>query len=1051
MQQIGPPLVDLADVRQAVGTATYTRGSAYARQRAVLSIAVERHAVHGLVQGSEAQPYAVVAHLRPGRRGGQAVLDYGECSCPVEFDCKHVVALLIAANGVGRPAKRKPDWAESLDALLREPAATTGGTTPLAIELSVDQARLRARLVRPARKHGGWIVGDLSWPALDQPHYLTDYLPRQLAAVRELYTAYRIAGTDFLGYYSSANARHLDLTACESRQLWPLLDEATRAGVRLVHARKGLGDLPPVVAGELTVDITGGTEGALVLTPSIETDAAETKPVAFIGSDGHGAVCIDPAQATADPATWRLRLVRLPGGTSAQLQQLTLRAGKLEVPASGRDRFATEFFPRLRRTAAVVSSDSAFTPPAISGPVLRLSARYSDGHVVDLTWQWRYTVGDSTVLSPIAGDEPHRDPAAEQEVLRRLHEETGEQATDRTLTGLDTLRFSTEVLPLLTDVELDITRAPDYREVGDSLTVAVSTDEIAGERDWFDLGVTVSVEGREVPFTDLFTALAKDQSHLLLPDGAYFALDKPELRALRTLIEEARAITDTSSGTPRISRYQLGLWEELAALGVVDRQADAWQRQVEALKSLDNLDSVTDPRVDATLRPYQKDGVAWLTLLWRLGLGGILADDMGLGKTLQTLALISHAHESDSRPFLIVAPASVVANWAAEAERFTPHLRVATVTRSGRTLPEADVVVTSYTLLRLDFDAYAAADWAALVLDEAQFAKNHRSKVYQCARRLPAPFKLAITGTPLENNLMELWSMLSITAPGLFPDPAKFKEYYARPIERGGDAELLARLRRRIKPLLKRRTKEQVAAELPAKQEQVLSVRLHPKHRTIYERRLHRERQRVLGMLDDLDRNRFTILRSLTVLRRLALHAGLVDDEHDQVACAKLDALVEQLDDVRAGGHRALVFSQFTGFLDRVRTRLDDAGIEYCYLDGKTRNRAEVIDGFKNGSAPVFLISLKAGGFGLNLTEADYCFLLDPWWNPATENQAVDRTHRIGQTRNVMVYRLISEDTIEEKVMALKARKAELFTSVLDDGDSFSTALDADDIRSLFS
>ena len=358
--------------------------------------------------------------------------------------------------------------------------------------------------------------------------------------------------------------------------------------------------------------------------------------------------------------------------------------------------------------------------------------------------------------------------------------------------------------------------------------------------------------------------------------------------------------------------------------------------------------------------------------------------------------------------------------------------------------------MTSYALLRIDFDRYAQLDWSGLILDEAQFAKNHQSKIYQCARRLNAPFKLAITGTPMENNLMELWALLSIAAPGLFPSPERFRDYYARPIERDGQADLLGQLRRRIKPLVKRRTKELVAADLPAKQEQVLEVDLHPRHRRVYQTHLQRERQKILGLIDDMNANRFTIFRSLTLLRQLSLHAGLVDEAHYDLPCAKIEVLLEHLRDVAAGGHRALVFSQFTGFLRIVAERLDAEGIPYCYLDGKTRDRAGVVAEFREGTAPVFLISLKAGGFGLNLTEADYCFLLDPWWNPATETQAIDRTHRIGQTRNVMVYRLIAADTIEEKVMALKERKAELFSNVIDGGNAFGSALNADDIRALF-
>jgi SNF2 family DNA or RNA helicase len=248
---------------------------------------------------------------------------------------------------------------------------------------------------------------------------------------------------------------------------------------------------------------------------------------------------------------------------------------------------------------------------------------------------------------------------------------------------------------------------------------------------------------------------------------------------------------------------------------------------------------------------------------------------------------------------------------------------------------------------------------------------------------------------------------------------------------------------------MKRRTKELVAPDLPAKQEQVLDVDLHLRHRRIYQTHLQRERQKILGLIGDFDRNRFTILRSITLLRQLSLHPALVDEDAAGVPCAKLDTLVEQMRAVVDGGHRALVFSQFTGFLRLVRERLYREGLEHCYLDGRTRRRDDVVRRFKDGAAPVFLISLKAGGFGLNLTEADYCFLLDPWWNPATEAQAVDRTHRIGQTRNVIVYRLVSRDTIEEKVMALKQRKAELVGGVIDDGDLFGSRLAAEDIHAL--
>jgi SNF2 family DNA or RNA helicase len=435
---------------------------------------------------------------------------------------------------------------------------------------------------------------------------------------------------------------------------------------------------------------------------------------------------------------------------------------------------------------------------------------------------------------------------------------------------------------------------------------------------------------------------------------------------------------------------------------------------------------------------------------------------MGLGKTLQCLAMISHARQQDraAAPFLIVAPTSVMANWVAEAAWFTPDLNVVKVVqttgrlrRSLNDLAEgADAVVTSYDLLRLDFDAYAELGWSGLLLDEAQRVKNRQSKIYRCALQLPVPVKIAITGTPLENNLMELWSLLSITAPGLFPSPDRFFGRYARPIEDQSDDGPRAQLQGQIRPLMMRRTKNQVAATLPDKQEEVLSVALYEPHRRVYRMRLARVQHDVMGLGNGPGADRTTMIRSLTLLRRLSLHAGLVDDDYADLPSAKIDALLGQLRELTGCGHRALVFSQFTGFLGKVRSQLEVEGMPYCYLDGKTQNRAGVIRRFRFGEVPVFLISLKAGGTGLNLIEADRCFLLDPWWNPATEAQAIDRVHRIGQRRSVKVYRLVAKDTVEEKVLELQARKAQLFSSVMmDDARAFGRAFDTDDLRGLLS
>lgn len=1031
----------------------------------------------GSVRGNGGHTYTTTVQLSSDLVDVWSVT-IGLCSCPMKVDCKHVAAVLVAATGSTKtraqrqspaaPPLARSAWRNSLDALFPTASRGDAHTTPLAIELTLSASGLSpmldARLVRPG-KRGGWVAGDLSWSRLTMlRHY--GYPDAHVQLLQELYAAYQASAPNSTGYYSYSysDVKTISLAKFESPQLWPLLDEAQRIGVRLVE-RGARHDVPPYDAARLCLDVRADESGDLVVAPMLEVDATTTRPVTFIGSSGHGVVYIDDG----------LHLARLDKPTPAALQRMALSDETLSIPAGDAARFAAEYYPRLRHIAAITSRDESFTPPAIVGPTLVLRADYRDSHELDLTWEWAYRVGNTDFRGQVGvvADAGYRDLDAENRLassidapLERFGLRTagGTLITQARLSGLQTMRFATELQPLLTglaDVALEVTGDPvDYREAGGSLAIGVTTDAVPGETDWFDLGVTISVEGKQVPFVTVFTALASGQSHLLLADGAYFALDKPELVKLRQLIEEARALTDTEDAPPRISRFQAGLFDELAELGVVTRQAEAWQHQVGGLRALHGVEPVPAPTgLCAELRPYQADGFSWLATLHTHGLGGILADDMGLGKTLQSLALICHVRQNNSGrpPFLVVAPSSVVANWAAEAARFAPELSVVAITdtlrRSGADFDEltadVDLVVTSYTLFRLDFEAHAARAWTGLILDEAQNVKNRQAKTYQCARRLAAPVKLAVTGTPMENNLMELWSLLSITAPGLFPSPSKFADYYAKPIEKTGDPELLALFRRRIKPLVKRRTKELVAAELPAKQEQVLDIELPPRHRALYDKRLQRERQKVLGLLDDMQRNRFTILKSLTVLRQMALHPGLVDPIHDTLACAKIDAVAEHLREVADGGHRALVFSQFTRFLGRVRDRLDVEGIDYCYLDGRTRNRPTVIQKFKDGTAPVFLISLKAGGFGLNLTEADYCFLLDPWWNPATEAQAIDRTHRIGQTRNVMVYRLIARDTIEEKVVALNARKAKLFASVIDDGNAFGSTLSADDIRAL--
>ncbi|WP_051389273.1 DEAD/DEAH box helicase [Arthrobacter sp. 35W] len=1054
----------------------------------------------------------------------------GVCSCPVRQNCKHVIALLFAAQEdpvtgpaiAARPAtvletmlakaagakaaRATSDWESELaDLLPAAPGSQSKDVPPLGLQFEIEMPVQRFSYsgrkspapsiptlhVRPVLMgaKGKWVRTGIAWNTLNYLNFGRKYNEEHLDWL-----------IDFLASHSASNFRAqaaspwLALNDYAGRNLWLLLQEAPKIGLSLVHS--GTSDPIRVLpaAADVHLNVVRAEAGGLDVDARLGVDGTElaARVMASIGSPAHGLFYAEPTPlpgaptlpglgAAVEPGT--ITLVPLEAAASPQLVGFALAQHTVHVPPSGEDKFLTQFYPRLKRAAPVVSPDASVELPTYSAPVLSLLASYGEDHVVRLHWEWHYLAGEKVSAQPLWADPSEtalRDSAAEAAVLRSIgtpwkvvaalgespHEAWGEPhlAAAATLKGLDTMAFTEEVLPALRQISgVEVETVGDiasYREASEAPVVTIST-QATSDRDWFDLGIIITLEGEPVSFAAVFSALAAGHSRMLLPSGAHFSLDLPELHQLRELIDEARELQDNKDGGLRISRFQAGLWDELAQLGIVDAQAAEWRAAVTGLlQAADHKPLAAPEGLDATLRPYQLQGFNWLHFLYSNHMGGVLADDMGLGKTVQTLALMCQAKADtpDGAPFLVVAPTSVVGNWAAETARFAPGLRVATVSetfaKSGLAAEDvfagADVVITSYALFRIDFAEYGLHQWSGLILDEAQFVKNHQSKAYQCARKLETSFKLAITGTPLENNLMELWTLTSIVAPGLFPSPKRFAEFYQKPIEKQGDSKLLAKLRGRVKPLMLRRTKEQVIKDLPPKQEQILEVVLNPRHQKVYQTHLQRERQKILGLLADVNKNRFTIFQSLTLLRQLSLDASLVDEKLHAIRSSKLDVLFEQLDDVIEEGHRALIFSQFTGFLGKVKGRLDEAGIEYCYLDGATRNRAAVVDEFKTGKAPVFLISLKAGGFGLNLTEADYVFILDPWWNPASEAQAVDRTHRIGQKKNVMVYRLVAKDTIEEKVMALKAKKSALFSDVMS-GDALSSgALTAADLAGLF-
>ena len=1006
----------------------------------------------------------------------------GACSC-ADAECVHVVALLIAAQqepGAKQstvPVQRRPKagrWESQLSAWVRDVAGTQPVPQPADPGLGLQfelvngyvswtrktQQRISMRPVLPGRR--GWVRTGIGWHSLGYAGGGSPDLKHHRQLLSEIV---KLSGSH-AHHYGGSNP-NIFLDEFGSRRIWDLLAEAQESGLPLVEYGKNAG--PVVVARRparvlLQVD---RVDGDLSLQAVVQDDGmpVDLESAMFIGEPAHG-IASWGVRGGAEPAGRAMRLAPLARPLPSSARKV-LAAPSIRIPGEHEERFFAEFYPGLIQQVEVVPVGPAMSLPEVGSPTLTATLSTERQQRLRLRWEWVVEVGGGRHGEPLWSSTLSDEGA---DLLQRVADlvvpgllESGplgpRLASESVLGGDEMIRFLSTVIPALAELGVSVIEPDDgwnLQETGAAPIITFTGATEAGEQDWFDLSVRVEVGGEQVDFEALFVALARDQEFLILPSGAYFGLDRSEFQQLRDLITESRALTDSPPGVLRVGRFQAGVWDELGELGELAGQAADWQRTVAVLTDSGvALDQPVPTEVHADLRPYQEEGFRWLAALHDNGLGGILADDMGLGKTLQALALLCHARKHGR--FLVVAPASVVHNWAAEAARFTPDLEVRAITstaaRRGVELAEAigqaDVVVTSYTLFRLEYEDYAALDWAGLVLDEAQFVKNPQSQAYKCARRLPAPFKVAITGTPMENNLAELWALCSVAAPGLFPRLDRFTEYYRHPIERDRDQDRLAQLRRRIRPLVLRRRKSEVAADLPAKQEQVVEVDLSPGHRKVYQRYLQRERQKVLGLLGDMEKNRFEIFRSLTLLRQASLDVALVDERHRAVSSTKLDLLVEQLTDIAAEGHRTLVFSQFTRFLGSARDRLEQAGIACVYLDGATRDRKRVVEEFKTGAAPVFLISLKAGGFGLNLTEADYCILLDPWWNPATEAQAVDRAHRIGQTRNVMVYRLVARDTIEEKVMALQARKAELFAGVMDGGEFSSAGLTAADIREL--
>ncbi|MEK7676366.1 MAG: DEAD/DEAH box helicase [Verrucomicrobiota bacterium] len=600
----------------------------------------------------------------------------------------------------------------------------------------------------------------------------------------------------------------------------------------------------------------------------------------------------------------------------------------------------------------------------------------------------------------------------------------------------------------------------------------------SGEQ-WFDLDVAFATRGGErFSAADIQRLVLSGQSHTRLKNGKFALIDTGAVEELQEVLLDC-APQQHEDGY-RMSNLQAGFLD-----GALRQQEDwrvlapaQWRERAAQQRGEARIEPPPLGDLEAVLRPYQKQGVAWLHFLRQNGFGGILADEMGLGKTLQTLAFLQtvkaarpaangalseSGRSQDSRPeagaALIVCPTSLVFNWVAEAEKFTPKLRVLALHGARRhelfeQMPKSDLVITSYALIRRDAEQYQKVEFDTVVLDEAQHIKNRETQNAQAVKAVRTRHRLVLTGTPLENSVLDLWSIFDFLMPGYLGSAADFRERFELPMAREKNPEVQARLARRVRPFLLRRLKQEVARDLPEKIEQVAFCELTEDQQAVYQQVLEASRREVVNAVDaqGLPKSRMIILNALLRLRQICCDLRLLKLENVDAATAsgKLDLFSELLEEALDGNHRLLVFSQFVGMLTLLREKLEAEQLEYCYLDGATLDRAKVVRQFQsNPGIPVFLISLKAGGLGLNLTGADTVVHFDPWWNPAVEDQATGRAHRIGQTRVVTSYKLITRGTVEEKILNLQARKKELIKGVLSGEEQLAEALTWEEIQEL--
>ncbi len=1063
--------VDAFTISERFDDLTVFRGLAYEQGGRVLQITVrDGHEIVAMVSGSRRDPYHVRVMIEHLEHGAPPEI-VADCTCPMVLDCKHVVAALAAAlnqrlglspetNGA-RPVRRDPRvemWFSDIDAALQstEPAADS-----VLYLLSPDHYTRRLNIaLATARRKGDGTFGATKPYSIDaatqgQARALTTddiQVASLLSAVRR--TASRFNGT-------LANAA-LEIALRTDRVFWRNATQPLRRGAACTAELVWLPQsdatqrLGAVVAGE-PVDV-------------VCTD----RPWGVFAARGE----IAELEFDRDPRLL-VTLFDAPAVNEADAPSVAGRLAPLDLPvpatsvAISVDARPPSVHLTLERTT---KGRNPWDADPVDGALARLAFAYGDVSVSPGTGptEWQTATASGITIR-------RRDDSAERAAIALLTARglraAGYGYNQTTTPG----RFvASQPSPRFWSSFL-LDAVPELRAAGWNVAIAddfphrivvsdAAWDMSATGVDTVTLDVALMLDGKRIPLIPLLAQAlvhgkipVRDGRAIVgpMPDGAMVSLPAERLQRLVDVLIDVFDRPELMRETVTIPLARaIALEGEDAALRLTG-EAAARVRDAAALLKHAGTRPMPLPRtLRATLRPYQRDGFAWLQRLRTAAFGGILADSMGLGKTVQTIAHLLQERKSGrlTLPALIIAPTSLLPNWEAEIRRFGPSLHTLVLHGARRSerhddIGEAHVVVTSYALLVRDFDVLGARDWGIAVLDEAQNIKNASSKTAKAARLLRADQRLCLTGTPIENHLEELWSLFAFVDPAILGERERFRRVFRTPIEKRDDLERRNALAGRIAPFILRRTKEQVATDLPSKTEILIRVELGEAQRDLYEtiRAAMHERVREALARRGLARSHIVVLDALLKLRQVCCHPRLLPSDRARGVedSAKLDALREMVEEMVDDGRRILLFSQFTSMLRLIEEQLKTLDIPYVQLTGDTKDRATPVRRFQAGEVPVFLISLKAGGTGLNLTAADTVIHYDPWWNPAVENQATDRAHRIGQDKPVFVYKLVCENTIEERILELQARKGAVAQALLDD-TATSLPLDAAEISRLF-